>query len=210
MALRQDQNGGDRNGEMEPDQLPEEIRAQTSSVNESRRRFTKSGVAVSGVILTLASRPVMGTGRHGGKSGKCCTAASAYGSINTSGYGPEPVCQGKPPQYWRDCPKQWPVKCDSHWFHQHFSCGQHFKYYKFTMLEVCANRHADWYEGAELCSRLVAAYLNCRQGWTPFLKEETIKAIFTECFAKGYFCPTAGVNWSRRQCIDYLKATQET
>jgi hypothetical protein len=199
----------ERNGEMEPDQLPERKAAQTSPVDESRRRFTKSGVAVSGLVFTLASRPVMGRGGHAGKPGKCCAAPSAWGSINTSSYGPEPVCQGKPPQYWKDCPDEWPVKCDRLEFHRYFMCGPNFKYYKATMLDVCANQYSDWFEGAELCSRLVAAYLNCKQGWTPFLKEETIKAIFSECFTKGTFSPTAGVTWTRAQCIEYLKATQE-
>lgn len=190
---------------MEPDQLPEGKTAH-SPVDESRRRFTKSGVAASGVILTLASRPVLGKGTPG----KGCVSPSAWGSINTSGYGPEPVCQGKPPRYWKTRPKDWPVKCAGEPFHRYFICGPGFKYYKATMLEVCQNDYSDWFEGAELCSRLVAAYLNFKQGWTPFLKEETIRAIFSECFSgKGGFSPTAGVTWSRRQCIDYLKATQE-
>jgi hypothetical protein len=191
---------------MEPNQQPEKIPAQDSPVDESRRLFTKRGVMVSGAVLTLTSRPVMG---RTGAAGQCCVAPSAWGSINTSSFGPEPVFQGKPPQYWKDRPKEWPVKCDNQPFHRYFNCGPNFKYYKVTMLEVCANQYSDWFEGAELCSRLVTAYLNAKQGWTPFLKEETIKAIFSECFSKGTFSPTAGVTWSRAQCIEYLKATQE-
>jgi hypothetical protein len=201
---------------MEPDQLPDEAHAQTSSVDESRRRFTKSGVAVSGVLLTLASRPVLGkgggwggNGGGGGPPGKCCKAPSAWMSGDKSFHGPAPVCEGRPPKYWKDRPQQWPVNCADDGFQKYFTCGPGFRYAKFTMLQVCGNSYGESLEIAELCSRLVAAYLNCKQGWTPFLKEETVRAIFTECVTKGYFSPTAGVNWSVRECINYLTATQE-
>jgi hypothetical protein len=78
------------------------------------------------------------------------------------------------------------------------------------MLEVCKKKKNDYSQDGELCSRLVAAYLNAKQGWTPFLKEETVKAMFSECFGRGWFEPTAGVKWSKGDCINYLKATQET
>jgi hypothetical protein len=151
----------------------------------------------------------MGQVGHAGNPGKCCVAPSAFGSINTSTYGPKPVRQGQPPGYWKDRPKEWPNNSDKQAFHRYFMCGPEFRYYKATMYEVCTTQYSDWFEGAELCSRLVAAYLNSKRGWTPFLKEETIQAIFTECFTKGSFSPTAGVNWSRAQCIEYLRATQE-
>jgi hypothetical protein len=209
VAFNQDQHGA-----MEPDQLRNDTPIQTPSVDESRRRFTRSGIAASGVLLTLTSRPVLGNGGGwgggGGKPhGKCCKAPSAWTSGDKSVTGAPPVCEGRPPKYWKDRPKQWPVKCADEVFQKHFTCGSHFRYAKSTMLDVCANSHGEWLEVAELCSRLVAAYLNCKQGWTPFLKEQTVRAIFNECATKGYFSPTAGVNWTVRDCIEYLKATQE-
>jgi hypothetical protein len=202
---------------MEPDETPKDSPIETPSVDESRRRFTRSGIAASGVLLTLTSRPVLGNGGGGwggggggGKPpGKTCKAPSAWTSGDKSVTGAPPVCEGKPPKYWRECPKQWPVKCAEEAFQKHFNCGSHFRYAKLTMLAVCGNSFGERLEVAELCSRIVAAYLNCQQGWTPFLKEQTVRAILNECLIKGYFSPTAGVNWTVRDCIDYLKATQE-
>jgi hypothetical protein len=54
----------------------------------------------------------------------------------------------------------------------------------------------------------VAAVLNCRAGYTPFLKESTCKDMFNSCRSKGYFNPTAGVQWNASQCVTYLKSTE--
>lgn len=206
MSLNQDQNGG-----MEKDQLPETTNAQTTSVDESRRRFTKSGLAASGVLLTMTSRPVLGggTNRPPTKTGeKCCRAPSAWMSGDKSVHGPEPVCDGKSPTWWKNCsPNKWPVSASDK-FPKHFSCGANAKSYDFPLIQVCDNNFARFIPLAELCSRLVAAYLNCKSGRTPFLKEETVRAMFVECTTKGTFSPTAGVEWSVSECVEYLTATQ--
>jgi hypothetical protein len=60
----------------------------------------------------------------------------------------------------------------------------------------------------QLAQYCVAAKLNCRAGYTPFLSENTVNDMFTSCRTKGYFNPTAGVQWTASQCVDYLKSTQ--
>jgi hypothetical protein len=212
VALNQEQNGG-----MEPDQLPEGTPVQTSSVDESRRRFAKAGVAASGVLLTLASRPVLATGGSWGGGGytpgtKTCKSCSAWMSANMSKHANESVtCTGKSPKWWKNCSQSEWTKCSvksDDLFPKHFSCGINASSYNFKMIDVCDNPYSSSMPLADLCSRLVAALLNCRSGKTSFLTEATVKAIFNEITTKTHFSPTAGVNWDIAKCIEYLTATQ--
>ncbi|OWW21015.1 hypothetical protein AYR66_17580 [Noviherbaspirillum denitrificans] len=54
---------------------------------------------------------------------------------------------------------------------------------------------------------LVAAYLNYKAGWSPFLDTATLQAMWNELRSKGYFTPTAGVKWTPEQVVDYIKQT---
>jgi len=67
----------------------------------SRRRFMQSGLAVSGVLLTLANRSVLG-------SDFVCRSPSGFLSGNTSTHGALAPCTGRPPEYWGTHPEQWP------------------------------------------------------------------------------------------------------
>jgi len=86
-------------GEMEVHTLPQDVANHTKSVDESRRRFTKSGLAVSGVLLTLASRPSLGGGGGGG-GGFACKSPSGFISGNLSQHGTPQTCSGRTPGYW--------------------------------------------------------------------------------------------------------------
>lgn len=69
-------------------------------ISNSRRRFAKS-VAGSGVILTLASKPVMG-------SNYWCTGSGGM-SGNTSSHGTKLSCIACSPGYWKTAPENWPL-----------------------------------------------------------------------------------------------------
>jgi hypothetical protein len=201
VALNQEQNGG-----MEPDQLPEETPAQTSSVDESRRRFTMAGVAASGVLLTLASRPVLGT-----ETALCCKSPSGWISGNKSTHGPAPVCEGVSPGYWKNH-TTWPIpNRNTALFRVAFpSCAPGSVYYNDTMLKLL--KHQD-YDKNNLAMHLVAAYLNAVGGRTPFLPVATVQAMFTEWQStgghpNGYYTPTAGVQWNAWKIVAYITATQ--
>jgi hypothetical protein len=204
VALNQEQNGG-----MEPDQLPDETPAQTSSVNESRRRFGKSGLAASGVLLTLTSRSVLGTGTGTGTP-VTCKSPSGWLSGNKSVHGTPPVCTGVSPGYWRNHPNSWPIKRDTKFQYIFTTCSSTSVYFNRTLFELCTPQSYDKYNFAR---HLVAAYLNAISGRTPFLPVATIKAMYTEWqntggFPNGVFSPTAGVKWNAEQIVTYLKATQ--
>ena len=78
MAINVDKSDG-----LEKQQLPHDADDQIKFSGESRRQFATSGLAVSGIILTLASRPVLGEA--------FCSTPSGFVSGNTSQHGECPV-----------------------------------------------------------------------------------------------------------------------
>ncbi|WP_173052316.1 hypothetical protein [Candidatus Nitrotoga sp. AM1P] len=79
-------NNLDQNNELEKQQLSQDTDDQIKFSGESRRRFAISGLAVSGIILTLASRPALGD--------PYCKSPSGFLSGNTSQHG---ACPPPPP-----------------------------------------------------------------------------------------------------------------
>lgn len=207
------------NGKIAEQSLPQDATAPAQSVDESRRRFAKSGLAVSGVILTLASQPVLGEW--------ACQSPSGFQSGNASPHGQPPQCIGRTPGYWGNKPEDWPLPykagtCSGdatyrnhpeNWttanatkFINGFNCsGQGSIYYKYTMFQVI------WLGGGgdpyQLGAHIVAALLNAKRGWTPVLTEQAVKDMFNEWAAKGYYEPSAGVHWSGEDIVTYLKTT---
>ncbi len=188
----------ERPDDVEKTPLPQaDLAAQhRENISGSRRRFTASGIAVSGVLMTLASRSVMGQTTSKSPSG--------FISGNQSTHGPAPISSGRSPGYWKNHQSSWPVPLSTK-FSGVFSCSSTSPYKQFTMLELLTHRPTDT---NNLGMHLVAAVLNARMGWTPFLTEERIRSMFTEWQSKGYFSPTANVQWNAAQIVDYLKATQ--
>jgi hypothetical protein len=66
-------------------------------VDESRRRFTRGGLAGSGVLLTLVSHPVLG-------ANQCTRSAILSGNLSQ---GQSPVQCGCSPGYWGQHPEVW-------------------------------------------------------------------------------------------------------
>jgi hypothetical protein len=204
----------EQNPELEKAQIAQDINEPSQFSGLSRRRFAQSGLAISGVLMTLATKPVLG-------QSLVCRSPSGWLSGNASSHGTPPVCEGRSPGYWKNHTDSWPalVGTDTK-FGEVFSCNLNSPYVTVTLLELLDdNQGKDQGKGKDqgthlhfdkdnLGMHLVAAYLNAVQGWTPFLKIETIKAMFTEWQANGTFSPTAGVNWSGSQIVDYLSQTQ--
>lgn len=184
-----------KNDDQTTQQLPNGSVAPADLPNASRRNFTKSGLAVSGVLATLASRPVLGS--------EVCKSPSGFLSGNLSTHGTPPVCAGRSPGYWKN-QQAWPINRNTK-FSMVFSCSPLSPYATITMLDLLTPQDFDT---NKLGMHLVAAYLNAISGWTPFLPVETIESMFTEWQAQGYFSPTATVHWSAAQIVDYLTQTQ--
>lgn len=87
-----------------------------------------------------------------------------------------------------------------------FHCNGHGKIYKpYSMMQVI------WLGGGgdpdQLGAHIVAALLNAKKGYTPVLNETQVRNIFNEWDQKGYFEPTAGVQWDGAHIVAYLKST---
>jgi hypothetical protein len=184
-----------QNNEQAQQDLPEGVLTSIDAAGESRRRFAKSGLALSGVLLTLSGRPVLGA--------EVCKSPSGFLSGNLSTHGANTACAGRSPGYWKNN-TYWPINRGTK-FRNIFACNPHSPYGTITMLELLTPQDFDT---NKLGMHLVAAYLNAVSGWTPFLSTETIKSMFSEWQAQGYFSPTATVQWSAAQIVDYLTQTQ--
>jgi hypothetical protein len=162
-----------------------------------RRRFGQSGMAVSGVLATLASGPVLGN--------IVCKSPSGALSGNLSSHGTPPVCTGVSPGYWKNH-TAWPISNrTTALFRSVFTCPTNSSYYPVTMLTILSHQG---YDGNNLGMHLVAAYLNAVAGRTPFLTVERIKSMWTEIQAVGYFTPTAGTHWTPADVVAYITSTQ--
>jgi hypothetical protein len=228
-------NRENQNGEMESNQLTPGLGLadQTKPVDESRRGFAKSGLALSGVILTLASRPVMAC---------TCKSPSGFISGNVSTHGTPQTCSGRSPGYWQG-KKTWPSPytkgiCtdEEHpssndpldWkegtpFMGTFNCNGYGAKYKSACLRThkkkkCTNIEplslmqvlllGGTIDRSQLGAHIVAALLNAAMGWTKdILTEAQVINIFNEWDQKGYFEPTAGVKWYAEDIVNYIAST---
>lgn len=206
---------------MENHNLPQDDTNQTETIDGTRRRFTTSGLVVSGVLLTLASRPSLGD--------VVCKSPSGFLSGNASTHGTPQTCLGRTPGYWGNHPENWPSpylpgncnsgKGNSCTDSSNWSGGTRFAdmalgfhcsgygsiYLKYSMMQVI------WLGGGgdpyQLGAHIVAALLNAKMGWSLMLSEAQVKNIFNEYNSKGYFEPTAGVKWYPAEIVTYLKST---
>ncbi len=220
-------------GKMAEQGLPQDASSPAQSVDESRRRFGKSGLAASGVILTLASQPVLGQW--------ACQSPSGFQSGNVSPHGQPPLCSGRTPGYWQAPNKNWPSPytagtCTNKkspssnnpvdWtggtaFSSVFDCGIYGAIYKSACLPVkdgpCKQTNPlsfmqvillwGYNDNYQLGAHIVAALLNAKKGWTPVLTEQAVKDMFNEWAAKGYYEPSANIKWSAADIVTYLKTT---
>lgn len=176
--------------------LPLDNESVKPQLNESRRNFTKAGLAASGVLMTLASRPVMGE--------VVSKSPSGFLSGNQSSHGTPCISQGRSPAFWKAHTGGWPVSINTP-FSSVFSCSHFSAYKKYTLMQLLSHQKEDV---NNVGMYLVAAFLNARKGWTPFLEEERIRSMFSELQTKGAFSPAANVNWNAKEIVNYLKATQ--
>lgn len=190
---------GQQDNNRDPRLAEHETIHQPQLVNESRRRFGKSGLAATGVLATLASRPVLGC--------EVCKSPSGFLSGNLSKKNNKPVtCAGRSPGYWKN-KTSWPISNRSTAkFSSVFTCSPSSPYKSVTMLTLLSHQS---YDTNNLGMHLVATYLNVVQGWSSFLTVERLNTMFTEIQTKGYFSPTAGVKWTAAQVVDYLKKTMD-
>lgn len=149
-----------------------DMQTEKSEPNQARRKFAKS-VAGSGVVLSLASKSVMGANYW-------CTGSGGM-SGNTSSHGVRLSCVACSPGYWKTCPENWPLGCypykvcDSHGNTLHYPT----KFYSVfgscaegndkTMMWVMQNLNGqrDWHVCAAYLNALKASQLGLVSAYTP-------------------------------------------
>lgn len=194
---------------------------QLSAKGAARRRFTRAGAAASGVLLTLHSQP--------GMTAVICAGPSGFQSGLVSARNPDPgACSGRSPGFWKNVdapadnghghhgPKQpmpnkvWPAGATATTlFRTVFICtsGMSSTYGSDTCtLDWIMGTNATW-DKDNLGAHLVAAYLNVLAGYTSYLTVNQLTNMWNELRDHGYFTPTAGVQWSRAQVVQYLSGT---
>ena len=172
----------------------------------TRRRLAKAGIGAVGILSTLESRAAM--------SPMICKAPSgALSGGLSSHYGPEPVCQGLSPGYWKNHTGAWPIPITTMFADVFYvagdrsSCNANSKSYLCsTMLSLVSPQRFDRYN---LAMHTVATYLNIRSGKINFLSVEALLNMWYEVQTKGYYSPTAGVKWNPEQVKNYLQATHD-
>lgn len=97
-------------------------------------------------------------------------------------------------------------------FNCYGSCGRYGQYWQNGRLRYCSLEQVMLMGGhddpCQLGGHLVAALLNAEMGWTDdVLGVQAVKDMWNEYDAKGYYEPTAGVQWGPEQIVEYLQST---
>jgi hypothetical protein len=174
----------------------------SASVNDARRRFTKTGLGAGAVIATLASQPVLGAVPY-----NCTISGHASGNVST--HGPDGNCQiGLSPGYWKNH-TPWPAP---------FATNQLFKdaggvsnglldissTTGKTMLQVLNLQGGSM---TALARHVVGALLNAQEFAPNFpLSVAQVKAIWNEVVNTGQYAVNASVTWTVDDVTNYLSS----
>ncbi|MFZ6645799.1 hypothetical protein ACO0LO_08790 [Undibacterium sp. TJN25] len=175
-----------------------------AAFGESRRRFTKAGIAASGVLVTLASRPALGCTVGVSPSVYCSGNVSGHGTSNTS----NPGC---PPYYWTgNCDHGWPHSITQKTkfeevFKQCSKTGRFKALYGKTVPQVLQGVNGD----PSSCGKnLLTAYMNNAAGKAPFLSQLNITNMFYSLQNSATYVPTSGAKaWNMNDVNTYLAGT---
>lgn len=171
------------------------------TIDGNRRRFTTAGLAASGVVMTLASRPVLGA-----TTTAAALSPSGWSSANASRNGPNgiPVPLGYSPGYWKNHTDSWPAgTATTQKYRAVFKvCTAPFSSAHYTLLDALVPQIVN----DEFGRLIVCAYLNAVSGRTaPYLVAGQVVQM-----ASGSFTPsTGGAPWDKAKITAYLKQTIE-
>jgi len=204
--------------------------AQNDTVDQSRRRLAGAALGVS-VVFTLASRPVLAADQCMTPSAAVSGNLSQHGtptlcSGRTPGYWkthpeswPSPYLPGSCNGGQNICNQAQNWK-NGTLFHPIFSGTQFMADLdgnpgtpktSLSLMQVLmlTNGGNPWglTDPDNLGAHIVAALLNAAAGLTPVLSVTDVIGIWNEWASKGYFEPTANVQWNSAQIVDYLKTT---
>lgn len=151
-------------------------------LHQAARRSLLRGAAAAPVLMSLASRPVMGGGS------RCCTA-SGFMSGNAS---PQPGtgsgCGGYSPGYWKNKTGSWPSSCKTTAkFHDIFTSKLNTNCGTQTMLQVLQNLPGS------LAFHAIGCYLNASSSLPDYsLTTTMVVKIWNDVSNNGYYLTSTG------------------
>lgn len=173
----------------------------TKPLSASRRRILVTGGALAPVVLTLASRPVLG--------GDCISPSMNWSTARSHSSAKLGVCTGRSPGYWKNNTGEWPVPLTTI-FYDVFTTEGATHFYngdgsKMTLLQVLnLNGTAD---PQMVAAHFAAAYLAIMKGWVApvALDLGKLQLMWSEWAVSGHYTPTAGAApWDGEQIKRYL------
>lgn len=185
---------------------------QLSAKGEARRRFTKSGGALSGVILTMASRNSMATTVVNGALTPSGFMSAEAATTTKLSHAPTTSTYGRSPGFWKTHPEAWPATHTDpkQKFGRVFTCSTASTLYGCTLFNVVANlepsKSAD---RGNVAMHIVASLLNVRARLITCMDEYKVFEIWNGHLSGG-FVPVAGARpWTDAEIVRYLKSTMK-
>lgn len=203
-------------------ETPDPSSASQGTIDQTRRKLASAGLGGSAVLLTLASRPVLGA---------TCLTPSAAGSGNHSQHNPI-ACTPQNLQYWIDhVPRNsgGQVQNNTVWpgttfkpgdaFHPLFTKGPYLNFssnpsqtQSYSLWEVLSGTtpNAPVPGPTDLGKWFVAGLLNASANYyagviQPTGPDPSVRGIEDEFATNGYFQATAGKQWGASTIIAYLQ-----
>lgn len=174
---------------------------ETPPLSASRRRILVTGGALAPIVLTLASRPVLG--------GDCISPSMNWSTARSHATAKLGECTGRSPGYWKNNTGEWPVP-QSTAFYDVFTVEGTTHFYnsdstKMTLLQVLdLNGTLD---PEKVASHFAAAYLAIVKGWVAAVALDMgkLQLMWSEWATSGHYTPTAGATpWDATQIKNYL------
>jgi len=176
------------------------------AISDFRRRLLIAGGSIAPVVLTLASRPVLGA--------DCVSPSATLSSALSHKEGSVGECSGLSQGFWKNA-NSWPIPKDSP-FHRVFSAGSRPGTSFFKSLPYSHPMSMTLYEvlsldgrtdSEKLASHIICAYLNILSGRVSekVITEAKLKEIWLEWATNGSYAPFAGATaWDGAQIKLYL------
>ena len=172
----------------------------------ARRRFTASGAALSGVILTMASRNGMASTVVRGAT------PSGFISATPNSHAPTDVMLGRSPGYWKQDQVRWQSAATDPMakFGQVFGGSKSGPLYNCTLFNVVSNDEpSKTADKGNVAMHLVATLLNVRAHLITCLTEAKVFEIWNGYLLGGYVPVLGAKPWGACEIVRYLQSTMD-
>ena len=137
----------------------------------------------------------------------CATPSGSLSGDLASRHGTPAVCGGFSPGYWKNHAKEWPSNLPTTTpFGQLLRTSNGTPYQSIGMLKILS--HQDFDTG-NIGMHFAATYLNIVTRKMNVLTVAQLQSMWFSYRTKGYYAPTAGVQWNCDAIVVYLKGTMD-